>query len=108
MPQMSFLANRTDVVELRAAPQSRPRPQAEPAWKKLPLWPLVAERIRRQVEGRLVLNAHVYSEDPAERFVILNMQKYKEGEQIPEGPDLEQVTRDGVILAVPEGRFRLE
>jgi hypothetical protein len=36
------------------------------------------------------------------------MKKYREGEQIAEGLDLEEITKEGVILAVPNGRFRLE
>jgi general secretion pathway protein B len=67
----------------------------------------VSEAIHRRVKGQLVLNVHVYSEYPADRFVLLNMKKYREGQEIAEGADLEEITREGVILAVPEGRFRL-
>jgi len=95
-----------DVVELRA-PMPPSLPQAEPAWKSLPLWPLVPERILRQVKERLVLNVHVYSEIPEDRFVLLDMKKFREGEQISEGLRLEEITREGAILAVPGGRFRL-
>lgn len=101
------LANPSEIVELRA-PSVPPRPKEEPAWKRLPLWPLVPGPIARQVNGRLVLNAHYYSEDPDERFVLLNMKKYVAGERTAEGPDLEAITREGVILTVPEGRFRLK
>lgn len=93
-----------DMVQLRPPPP----PPTEPAWKKLPLWPLAPEEIRRQVTGRLVMNAHVYSATPGQRYVVLSMNKYRQGEQIPEGPMIEEITRDGVILAVPNGRFRLE
>lgn len=96
-----------NVVELR--PPSPPSPpQAEAAWKTLPLWPLVPDKISRQVKGRLVLNAHVFSEYPEDRFVLLNMRKYREGDQMSEGPYLEEITLDGVIFAVPNGRFRLK
>ncbi len=94
-----------EVVQLRA-PTPAPSPEAEPAWKKLPLWPLVPENIRRQVKERLELNVHVYSEHPRDRFVLFNMKKSREGDQISEGLKLEQITRKGVILAVPNGRFR--
>jgi general secretion pathway protein B len=96
-----------EIVELRP-PAVEPQLQEEPEWKKLPLWPLVPSRIAGQVNGRLVLNAHVYSEHPEDRFVLLNMKKYTAGQQISEGPALEEITREGVILAVPEGRFRLK
>ena len=96
-----------EVVELRAPTPQTP-PEAQPAWKRLPLWPLVPDRILRQVKERLELNVHVYSEHPRDRFVLLNMKKYREGDQIAEGLDLEEITREGVVLAVPDGRFRLE
>ena len=96
-----------EVVELRAPTPPTP-PEAEPAWKRLPLWPLVPDRILRQVKQRLELNVHVYSEHPEDRFVLFNMKKYREGDQIAEGLDLEEITREGVVLAVPDGRFRLE
>ena len=100
------LTNPSEIVELRA-PSVPPQPREEPAWKTLPRWPLVPSGIARQVNGRLVLNAHFFSENPEDRFVLLNMKKYTAGEQIAEGPELEEITRDGVILTVPEGRFRL-
>ncbi|MCB1723193.1 MAG: general secretion pathway protein GspB [Chromatiaceae bacterium] len=99
-----------DVVELRPArlaPSPAPEPEPDTAWLSLPSWPIVPPEILRQVTGRLVLNVHVYSDRPAERFVLLNMKKYREGERIAEGPTLEEITRGGVILAVPDGRFRL-
>ena len=96
-----------EVVELRA-PTPPTLPEVEPAWNRLPLWPLVPDRILRQVKERLELNVHVYSEHPEDRFVLFNMKKYREGDQIAEGLDLEEITKEGVILAVPNGRFRLE
>jgi general secretion pathway protein B len=91
-----------DFVTLRAP--SLP-PREEPAGKGLPLWPLIPDKMFRQVKGQLVLNVHVYSANPDERFVVLNMKKYREGVQISEGPNLEEITREGVILRLPDGRF---
>ncbi len=82
--------------------------RAEAAWKRLPLWPAVPDEIFRQVRGGLVLNAHVYSDYPPDRFVLVNMRKYREGDRMSEGPHLEESTREGVVFAVPGGRFRLE
>lgn len=97
---------RPDPVE--SATAGNPPAQSEPAWKSLPVWPRVPDGIYRQVQGRLAVNAHVYHEQPAGRFVLLNMKKYREGERIVEGPYLEEITREGVVLAVPGGRFRLK
>lgn len=53
------------------------------------------------------LNVHVYSHNPAERFVFLNMQKYREGERSREGVLIEEITPDGAILRYGQQRFRL-
>ena len=46
----------------------------------------------------LVINVHAWAEQPAERFVLINMQRYAEGDRLREGPLLRQVTREGVVL----------
>jgi len=44
------------------------------------------------------LDIHVYSGDPAARFVFINMSKYKENATLDEGPRVREITPDGVIL----------
>lgn len=46
----------------------------------------------------LHLDIHVYSETPAERFVFINMTKYREQSQLEEGPKVLEITAEGVIL----------
>ena len=46
----------------------------------------------------LHLDIHVYSDDPAERFVFINMAKHREKSQLEEGPVVVEITPDGVIL----------
>lgn len=48
--------------------------------------------------GELHLDIHVYSTDPADRFVFINMSKYKETAALAEGPVVREITPDGVIL----------
>jgi general secretion pathway protein B len=55
----------------------------------------------------LNLDLHVYSSKPADRFVVINSRKYKEGAQLSEGPTVESITSDGVILAMQGRRFTL-
>ena len=55
----------------------------------------------------LHLDIHVFSTTPAERFVFINMRKYGEGAQLPEGPKIEEITRDGVVLSQAGQRFVL-
>jgi general secretion pathway protein B len=46
----------------------------------------------------LHLDIHVYSGNAADRFVFVNMTKYKENATLSEGPIVSEITPDGVIL----------
>lgn len=46
----------------------------------------------------LHLDLHVYSNTPADRFIMINMSKYTEGEALTEGPLVKEITPLGVIL----------
>ena len=53
------------------------------------------------------LDIHVYSGDPAERFVFINMRRYNEGNATQEGPKVERITRTGVVMDHQGQRFLL-
>ncbi len=53
------------------------------------------------------LDVHVYSDVAVDRFVFVNMKKYREGERLREGPLLESITPQGVILQHGGQRFVL-
>lgn len=55
----------------------------------------------------LRLEIHVYSSVPAERFAFINSRKYSEGQTLTEGPQVERITQDGVVLAHRGKRFVL-
>ena len=55
----------------------------------------------------LHLDIHVHSGNPAERFVFVNMRKYVEGQALTEGPTVERITADGVVLNQRGLRFLL-
>ncbi len=46
----------------------------------------------------LHLDIHVYSSEPEDRFVFVNMSKYKEQATLDEGPVVTEITPDGVVL----------
>lgn len=60
-----------------------------------------------QALPELHLDVHVYATRPAERFVYVNMRKYHEGATLQEGPTIERIRRDGVILRYQGLRFLL-
>ena len=53
------------------------------------------------------VDIHVYSGNPAERFVFINMRKYKEGDDTREGPRIERITESGVVMQYDGRRFVL-
>ena len=55
----------------------------------------------------LHLDIHVYSDVRAERFVFINMAKYREGAQLEEGPTVQEITAAGVVLNHQGNRFLL-
>ena len=57
-----------------------------------------------QASGELLLpelhvDIHVFSEAAEDRFVFINMTKLKEGSRLAEGPLVQEITPDGVILS---------
>jgi general secretion pathway protein B len=60
-----------------------------------------------QALPELHLDVHVFATNAADRFVYINMRKYREGAVLPEGPTLERIRRDGVVLNYQGLRFLL-
>jgi general secretion pathway protein B len=60
-----------------------------------------------QALPELHLDVHVYATNPAERFVYVNMRKYHQGSTLQEGPTVERIRRDGVVLNYQGLRFIL-
>jgi general secretion pathway protein B len=58
-----------------------------------------------QALPELHLDVHVFATKPADRFVYINMRKYHEGNTLQEGPVLERIRRDGVVLNYQGLRF---
>ncbi len=46
----------------------------------------------------LHLDIHVYSDTPDDRFVFINMSKQRENSRLSEGPTVEEITPEGVVL----------
>lgn len=53
----------------------------------------------------LSLDLHVYAARKEDRFVFINLSKYQEGQILKEGPRVEEITNDGVILQYQGERF---
>ena len=55
----------------------------------------------------LHLDIHVYSQNPADRFVFINMSKYREQSRLTEGPLVKEIRSDGVLLEHRDREFIL-
>ncbi|MDH4124154.1 MAG: general secretion pathway protein GspB [Gammaproteobacteria bacterium] len=89
------------VIERPAVSQVPPAdPQPPSADKAGPRLPTLDQlRLAGSVNlPELHLDIHVYSDAPAERFVFINMNKYREGARIEAGPEVREISPEGVIL----------
>ena len=55
----------------------------------------------------LHVDIHVFSESADDRFVFINMNRHKEGSRLAEGPLIEEITVDGVVLSMDGTTFLL-
>jgi general secretion pathway protein B len=100
-------------IAQRAAPHSFRRPDPvltdEEAADNDEVLPSISEinLTGAQALPEMHLDVHVYATKPADRFVFINMRKYKEGNTLQEGPVLERIRRDGVVLNYQGLRFIL-
>jgi hypothetical protein len=99
------------------APASRletPEPSPEITYEPLtPSPPQPARPLSEMSEGfvanlpHLNIDIHSYSKTPAKRYVLINMEKYYEGDYLAEGPQLIEILTDGAILEHLGERFIL-
>jgi len=71
---------------------------------KLKDLPLISRDNLSQYE----VNVHVFDDRPEQRFVLINMDKYKEGDRVANnGPIVDEITREGVIVDYGSGKVLL-
>lgn len=104
------------VAETVTAPQSEPAAVVPAAASQPAQTQAVTEGLPTfndlRASGRLQLpdmhlDIHVYSGQPADRFVFVNMSKYKESATLNEGPRVREIVPDGVVLDYMGMRFLL-
>jgi len=55
----------------------------------------------------LNLDLHIYASSPAQRAVFINGRRYREGESLPEGVEILEITPEGAVLSHRGQRFLL-
>jgi general secretion pathway protein B len=58
--------------------------------------------------SELHIDLHVYSKNSNERFVLINMHRYTEGQQLPNGAVVEQITPQGVVVQQNGLRYQID
>jgi general secretion pathway protein B len=77
-----------------------PTPAPPPAAPDLPTSPPPQVPVPR-------MSVHVYSKDPARRFIILDSLRLREGEGTPDGLLVREIRPDGAVLEYQGARFFL-
>jgi len=96
----------TRVTPPETTPQSESQTAAQEA--RAAMVPTLNELLG---QGRLMnlpalkVDLHVYAARREDRFVFINLAKYREGQRLTEGPLVEEITNDGVILQYQGERF---
>ncbi|KAB7623713.1 general secretion pathway protein GspB [Alkalilimnicola sp. S0819] len=96
-------------TETTAPKQAQPQRHALPAQAsaEAPLLSELPQRVRAGIPP-IPVNIHVYAPEPASRFVLIDMRRYTEGDTLHNGPRLEAITADGLVLEHQGRRFRIQ
>lgn len=97
-------AQSPSTVALEPSPPPIAMPETKetaPFLKEMPF------EFRRHVPS-LNINVFVYTDDPDERFVLINMRKIKPGQQIKDGMLLEQILPDSMLINYKNKSFRIK
>ena len=93
------------VVQSAAEPPPLPKPAPAPARPPKPLSEMPAGFVANLPP--LNIDIHSYDQRPAKRYVLINMEKYREGDYLAEGPQLIEILPDGAVLEHLGERFIL-
>lgn len=112
------MGNKTDVIAgdpslndtLQTTPKSSVREYKVPSHDPnnlIPLWSQLPEELRAQIP-KLTINVFAYAESAKDRFLIVDMAKYKIGDSVKEGIVLQNILPESAVFVYNSQRFRLE
>ncbi|MEJ2645206.1 MAG: general secretion pathway protein GspB [Gammaproteobacteria bacterium] len=99
-PASSGASEKASTTVASSAPAAPVTPVEVPLLRDLPA------NVRQGLPA-LHVDVHVYARNPARRFVLINMHRYREGDTLAAGPRLLRITQGGVVLEYHGVRFRL-
>ena len=84
-----------------------PIPEASTQKQDLPYLRELPFRIQNKVPN-LAISVFVYSDEPSERFVIINSNKYKVGQSLPNGINIKDITSNNLVLEYQNQVFQIK
>jgi general secretion pathway protein B len=87
---------------LAPAPSAVPKVTSAPG--KIPEWDDLSLEFRSGFSMPR-MDVHVYDTDPQRRFVLIDLQKFREGDRLPNGAVIEKILPDGIQLSFQGTRF---
>lgn len=97
----------TPATEAPGAPDPTLLPDAGPGYGNAPSGGDFPAAAAATGLPELTVDLHVFTTDPAKRAVFINGRRYTQGARIAEGPMVEEITVDGVLLSYRGRRFVL-
>jgi general secretion pathway protein B len=91
----------TASVHVTQTVPARPRQPGVQLWSDLPLE-------FRSTFTLPHIDVHVYAEQPARRFILVDLQKYREGDTLENGGVIEKILPHGLQLYYQGTRFEIE
>ncbi|MDP3589192.1 MAG: general secretion pathway protein GspB [Methylobacter sp.] len=82
-------------------------PDAVPEQKDIPYLNDLSFEFRQTVP-KLNINVFVYSQQPEERFVMIDMVKYKQGQQMKDAMLLKEIHPDGLVIDYKNQIFKIK
>jgi general secretion pathway protein B len=104
-PQVQY-----ETVDRSETPLASKVPDGPALVKRLDETPTSSGVVEMTANGlpELRIDMHVYAKQRSDRFVFINMHKYSEGQTLAEGPRLDEITADGVVLYYKGQQLRLQ
>ena len=99
-PKSSILPEEELDMQMDAMTTAKDNSQLQ-SWYELP------QELRNRLDLPR-LDVHVYSQEPQRRFILVNLEKYREGERLASGLVLEEILPDGMVMSYQGERFRVE
>jgi general secretion pathway protein B len=90
-----------------ATPAAAPQPAARSRRQGVQLWSDLPLEFRSGFSLPHI-DVHVYADQPARRFILVDLQKYREGDTLESGAVLEEILPHGLQLYYQGTRFEVE